>query len=74
MVSIYLISMRTELLVFCAHPVYNMLNPSDHLLMGFDRKMSNQAGSTGFFYSNAMESYLSIMVRNHGIRSIMEEK
>jgi hypothetical protein len=43
-----------------------MLDSSNDPLMGVDRKMSNQADSTGCFYSNAMESYLSIMGRNHG--------
>ena len=41
--------------------------------MVFDRKLLNQHSEIGFFYPNAMESYLSIIMRNHGTRRIMEE-
>jgi len=54
--------------------VYNLLGCRNHHSMDFDKKMSNQPFPTGFFYSNTMESYLSIIMRNEGTRSIMGGK
>jgi hypothetical protein len=35
--------------------------------------MSNLAIQTNIFYSKTKESYLSTIMRNHGIRTVMEE-
>jgi hypothetical protein len=57
-------------LLFCEQSVYatnNCLNP---LSSTFNTKMSNQHPPTSLFYSNTMESYLSIIMRNHATRRL----